>query len=304
MKHFDFFKFDLNLLVAFDALYTERSVTRAAQRVGLGQPAMSHALARLREQFADRLFVRRGNGIEPTMFATRLARSVREVLLQAHGIMSREQGFDPATAELEFVIAGSDTQQMALLPPLIRALQQHAPRVCIRCVPFDRERFGSQLDEGLIDLAIGVAETLPANLGSALLYSEQLVCCYNPKRLSVEPPPSEAQYLAHPHVLLSPAGDAVGVIDRVLSRRGLKRRVAVTTPFAHVMPGLLRDIDAFGLVPSRIAALMATPNGLVMCAPPVDPGSYDVSMFWHSRNEADPALRWLRALLGQVAATI
>jgi DNA-binding transcriptional LysR family regulator len=301
MRHFDFFKYDLNLLVAFDALYVERSVTRAAQRVGMGQPGMSHALARLRELLQDELFVRAGNGIEPTMLAESLAGPVREALQQAHAVFARRPRFDPLSDQREFVLAMPDGQQFVILPPLAQQLQARAPHVRLRTVAFDRRRVFTQLEEGEIELTVGVFGSTPPGLRVEVLYAETHACVYNPKLIRVRAPLRLEQYLEHPHVLLSHAGDAVGVVDKALAKRNLKREVFATTPSAHVIPFLLREVKAFGIVPGRIAQRVARSAGLAICRPPVETGGFEVSMVWRSRCHSDPAHAWLRDQLRRVA---
>jgi DNA-binding transcriptional LysR family regulator len=301
VRHFDFFKFDLNLLVAFDALYAERSVTRAAQRVGMGQPGMSHALARLREQFQDELFVRAGSGIQPTVLAERLAEPVREVLQQAHAVFARRPRFDPHSDQREFLLAMPDGQQLVILPPLTQQLQAHAPHARLRTVAFDRRRVFLQLEDGEIELTVGVFDSTAPGLRVEVLYAETHACVYNPKLIRVRSPLRLEEYLAHPHVLLSHAGDTVGVVDKVLAKRNLKREIVATTPSAHVIPFLLREVKAFGIVPSRIAQSVARSAGLAICRPPVETGGFEVSMVWRSRSDGDQAHVWLRDQLRQVA---
>jgi LysR family transcriptional regulator, mexEF-oprN operon transcriptional activator len=294
LKPFDFFKYDLNLLVAFDALYSERSVTGAAKHVGMGQSGMSHALARLRELFKDPLFARSGSGIVPTAFATQMAEPIRDLLRQAHGLIVNPPRFDTATSEAVFRLAMSDACALVLLPPLIGSVNAVAPGVQVLTESFDRRRVETQLIEGAIDVAIGVFPSTVPRLRSELLFVERHVCLHNPDLIKLRSPISLKDYLAYPHVLMTLAGDAVGVVDPLLSKRGLKRQIIATTPYAYLIPFILQQVKAIAIVPERLVAECSKATKLMMSPPPMRLEGYQVTMVWHPRTDADKGQTWLR----------
>jgi DNA-binding transcriptional LysR family regulator len=209
--------------------------------------------------------------------------------------------FDPASTEQAFVLSVPDGCEVALLPGLLQRIQAAAPRVRIQSVSFDRRHVMRQLEDAEIDLAIGVFATNTRYLAE-LLYVERHACLYNPKLIRHKPPIGLQEYLAYPHILISHTGGAVGVVDLALGERNLKRTVLASTPYAHLIPFLLQEVKAFGIVPRRLAERVAKPAGLAVCPPPIDTGDYRVSMIWHPRSQADPAHTWLRALIKAVAA--
>lgn len=300
MKHFDFFKYDLNLLVAFDALYAERSVTKAARKVGVGQPAMSQSLARLRELFKDELFLRSSAGIHPTALATELAGPVREALQQFHAIVTRRPSFDPASAEVSFTLAMSDANELTFLPELAKRVHEASPGSRIGTIAFERQRMLSQLDASEVDLVVGVSGHTSPRHRHETLYFERHICLYNARLIRAKTPISLKDYLAHPHVLLSFSGDSIGVVDQLLAKRKAKRKVIVTTPHAHAIPFIVQAVPAIALVPERLGERCAKIAGLVSSRPPVDTGGFEVSMLWHTRNDNDPAHSWLREQLRAV----
>ncbi len=302
MKHFDFFKYDLNLIIALDALFEERSVTRAAARVGITQSAMSQALRRLREALKDDLFIRTSTGIEPTNAAVALAAPLREALEQIHATLINRPTFDPASAERVFSLSMPDALQLPLMPALVSAVARAAPAVTLRTVQFERLRVDRQLDEGDVDIAIGRFEAPDARHLVANLYEERHVCVFNPRLVKLKLPLQLDDYLRYPHVLLAFAGDTTGVVDEHLEQRRRKRRVIATTPYAHVLPFVLEQAAAIGIVPSRLADRCAAFARLTITDPPLKLKPYTICMKWHARQHGDSGLQWLRDLVATISA--
>ncbi|GAB4113576.1 MAG: LysR family transcriptional regulator [Rubrivivax sp.] len=288
VDHFDFFRVDLNLLVAFDALYVERHVSRAAARVGVTQPAMSHSLARLRALFADELFLRRAAGVAPR---------VRQVLDGAHALLTDGSVFEPARSRRIFRLALSDAQQAVMLPGLLSRLHAAAPEAGLQALPFERTRVRAQLAGGELDLAISRFDEPGEDFRATALCEERHVALYHPEQLRLDGPLDLRQYLAHPHVLLSFGGDRSGVADEALARAGHRRRVLATTPHAHVVGMLLARTPAIALLPSRIARPVAGWFGLVVTEPPLDLAPWTLAALRHRRSDGDAGLRWLEGLL-------
>ena len=241
INHADLGRLDLKLLVAFDALLTEGSVTRAAERVGIGQPAMSHALARLRKLLNDELFVRAPDGVRPTPRALALGNSGTRGIVGHSGGVSSGQEFDPAAAERSFVLGMPDSVEVALLPRLLAHLEVEAPNVRLRVQAVDRFEVAEQLDRDRLHLAIiGLHTEGAVHHKRRRLFGVSYLVLYDPARLPLDCPLTLDDYLAIPHVLGSPRGDAHGVVDDALAPLGLSRTVAVATPHFAAVPFLLK----------------------------------------------------------------
>jgi DNA-binding transcriptional LysR family regulator len=303
IDHINIARFDLNLLTAFDALYSERNVTRAAVRVGIGQPAMSHALARLRRLTGDELFTRTHDGMRPTPRALALAPAVREALELVRRHFLQPADFDPGRAERVFRLGMPDSIEVPLLPRLLAHLERAAPHIALRIRAIDRYDVLDLLDHDRLHL--GIAGLLTEGGGQhkrRRLYTTNYLCLYDPARLGGDAPLDLDRYLALPHVLGSPHGDAHGVVDEALAALGRARTIAVVTPHFAAVPFLLKRARLVSTVPERPARLFARQFGLATCAVPVALPDSDVSMIWHASYQRDPAHRWLREVVLRLAA--
>ncbi len=295
IDHANLSQLDLNLLVAFDALLAEGSVTRAAERVGVGQPSMSHALGRLRRLLKDELFVRAPDGVRPTPRALALAGPIRVALSAIQGTLLQGQDFDPAEAELTFLLGMPDSIEVVLLPRLMAQLEAEASKVRVRVRAIDRFDVLEQLDRDRLHLGVaGLLTEGAVHHKRRRLYGTSYLCLYDPMRLPLAPPLTLEDYLTIPHVLGSPRGDAHGVVDDALAPLGLRRTIAVTTPHFAAVPFLLKGARLLSTVPQRPAQLFAERFGLATSPVPVALPASDVSMLWHASYDHDPAHRWLR----------
>jgi LysR family transcriptional activator of mexEF-oprN operon len=300
MKHIDFRRIDLNLLLAFDALMSERNVGRAAAVVGVGQPAMSHALSRLRELFDDPLFVRTRQGMEPTSRAQHVATAVHDVLIQVHELVRHKPAFDPGMAAQTLRLGLSDNIEASLVPSLVERLRSEAPRMRVLVRSSNRERALQLLDDDGIDLAIGFLPDSPPWVARERLFVERLVCVFNPRLVAIRGTLTMKQYLAHAHVLVSLREDPTGIADEILARRKLKRTVVLTTPHFLSVPLLLRKQPLISTLPECMARHCASLAGLQISPLPFRSPTYDVSVLWHSRRTHDPANIWLRGLISEL----
>jgi DNA-binding transcriptional LysR family regulator len=285
---------DLNLLVVFEALDTTRSVTRAAGALGLGQPAVSQALVRLRRLFGDELFVRAPGGMRPTARALELAPAIAETLAGVRRLVSAPPAFDPATARRLFRLGMPDDQELVLVPRLLARLCHVAPGCEVQLRSIDRERGRRLLDDGEVDLAIGAFDTGPSWHRRAVLAQDGYACLYDPARVKAARPIDLATFLAHGHVLVSLREDRVGRLDAVLAERGLDRRLVLTTPRFLALPAILAAAPLIATLPARMAATLASAHDLANDPVPVEMATYEVAMVWHAAADADPALAWLR----------
>jgi DNA-binding transcriptional LysR family regulator len=293
--------FDLNLLVALDALLVERSVTRAAARIGITQSAASHALSRLRRLTGDELLVRGRDGMVPTMRAEAMRAPLRRALDDITGTLSSPRAFDPKTARVRAFIGASDYAELVLLPGIMARLVREAPGVELRVLMPGQDP-ASELAAGKFDFVI--MPSPPGDAGQGIrgrkLLSDRFVCIARrghpltrTKTLSI------SSFAGAAHALISPWGMEGGYVDDALARLGLQRKVAVAVPHFLVAPHIVASSDLLLTVAERVAEVVAGPLGLVVLAPPQELRltGFTLSILWHERTHADPARRWLRDVI-------
>jgi len=285
---------DLNLLKALDALLDERSVTRAAQRLALTQPAVSGMLTRLRECFGDPLFVRTQRGIVPTPRALALAAPLKQVLEGVEGLL-QPAAFDPATAALTLNIVSTDYALQAVVVPLLAALRQAAPGMRVAVLPVQNRPLHAELERGDVDLALISPEHTPPDLHVRRLFDERYVCVMREGHPDAAAPLSLDRFCALDHVLVSyNGGSFCGVTDEALAVLGRQRRVTVSVTSFCVLPKILRDSDLIAVVPRRLALCH---KELVMREAPLEIPGFTKTLAWHERTHHSPVHRWLRGLL-------
>ena len=292
---------DLNLLKAFDALMTERAVTRAAARIGLSQPAMSHALSRLRSLFADDLFVRTATHMEPSARAREIAPLIAAAIEHVETALRLGAGFDPATSAATFTAGMAEYAEIALVGPLARTFSREAPGVTLRLLPATGLGIAEQLDRGMIDVAVAHVGNLPAHIEAAVLLRDPFVVVARQGHPITARPMSLEAYAAQNHVLVSPRGMTTGALDRILVDFGLKRRIALLVATYLAVPAALAACDLVATVPRRVAAQIAATAAIAIAPLPID-FAMTVSMAWHRRAAGDPAQSWFRALLTEAAS--
>lgn len=290
---------DLNLLVAFDALMAERSVTRAGARIGRTQPAMSAALARLRALLRDDLFVRSPAGLQPTPRALDLAEPIGRALADIQCTLDFVQAFDPLASAASFTLGFSEHPTHAVLPRLVEHLREVAPAIGLRIRSFTaRDDAVAMLDAGTIDVAVGVP---PANpVGRILtqpLFEERFVCILRPGHPAAEMPLTLSAFLALSHVLVSPENERHGRVDTALATLGRKRRLALTLPQMYAVPALVAHSDMIATLLEGVVQAAGFAERLVVRAPPLDLDPVKFVLLWHRRNDAHPAQRWLRSTI-------
>ena len=282
---------DLNLLVHLDALLAERSVTRAAARVGLGQSAMSHNLARLRDLFSDELLTRGPEGLRPTPRALALVEPVRIALAQIQVLVSRDEAFDPRTAERTFSVGLPDSMEILIVPSLLAYLREVAPGIHLRLHNIDSSKLLDDLDADRLDLAVGygVFAQGQAHHKRRLLFTETYLCMFNAERTGITASISLDDYLRLPHVLTSLRPGERGVVDDALEKLGLRRTVVLTTPRFLAVPSLVARAPVVVTMHARLARFFAAELGLSLSLPPVELQDMAVSLLWHASYDHDPA---------------
>jgi DNA-binding transcriptional LysR family regulator len=301
-------RIDLNLLVHLNALLTERSVTRAAARVGIGQSAMSHNLARLRELFGDELLTRGSDGMRLTPRAVTLLEPMQTMLAQVETLVSRNQAFDPATAVRTFRFGLPDSMEILIMPALLARMREVAPGIHLRLYNSDASRLFEELDADEIDLAIGYGALQQGQFHHKRrkLFTETWLCMFNAEKTGIAPPISLDDFVRLPHVLTSlrPGRSVRGIVDEALDKLGLRRSVALTTPRFLAVPSLVASTPVIVTMQARLARLFAAELGLSLSPPPVELSELMISLVWHASYDHDPAHTWLRELVIQVAAEL
>lgn len=289
---------DLALLQLFHLLYCERHLTRAAARAGVSQPAMSRALSRLRAMFDDQLFVRSPRGMTPTPRADQLAPEVETLLDRARALVTKAH-FEPATLRRTFVIAASDLVEQQLLAGVVVALARDAPLVDLSLRPFVGD--ARELLAAGVDLLVGTKASMPLGAILQFLFEDGFLCAVREGHPVVRKKLTLEQFAALAHVQIAPRGTPGGPVDDALAARGLARRVAVRTHSFLAAPLLIARSNLVLTAPSRMLAEIAVPLRLRTFPPPIEVPRFRIYEAWHPRVAADPAHRWFRKLVADVA---
>ncbi|MEO8935403.1 MAG: LysR family transcriptional regulator [Burkholderiaceae bacterium] len=282
---------DLNLLKIFAAIHSERSVSRAALRIGLTQPSVSHGLARLRTLFGDALFVRVKGGVEPTPVARRIAPALGDALHAVQTVLDEALAFDPSTAKRLFRIHMSDLGEMVFLPPLMKAIRHQAPGVSVETRQIEWDELPAELESDAVDMAIGHLPSLLGEFAHQHLFREEYVTLRrspasdSPTRGSARAPADYIAITSHPPTLA------------ILRESGLIDRVKLSIPHFMVVPAILAEVDYAVIVPRTVARAFRR-YGINRISPlPVPQRHFDVGLFWTRRLGSEPGHAWLRALM-------
>ncbi|HHY6932305.1 LysR family transcriptional regulator [Burkholderia ambifaria] len=289
---------DLNLLVVFDALLRERSVTRAAQDIGLTQGAMSHALNRLRTFFEDPLFVKTAEGMTPTAKGDQLGVTISEIVAAIRKNVVAEARFDPLTAQRTFVLCMTDMAELVFLPPLIRRFRKVAPRCTLRSVQVPLEQIEGVLSSAEADLALGSMHAAPEGLYQQQLFMHSFVTVVSVRNRTVGKTLTRSQFESMPQIVVSLTGRASAAYDSAFDAYGIKRNVFLTTPHFLTVPHLIdAQPDLIATVPLELGKVFSKLGTVRMVPPPVELPPFALRQHWHSRLNADPANVWLRHLI-------
>ena len=284
---------DFGLLLSLDALLQESSVTGAARRVGLSTPAMSHALARIRERLGDPILVRSGRGMLLTPRALALKRQVHDVVTEARRALSPERPFVASELSRTFVVHASDYVLTILGAAVDRILREDAPKVCVRFVPNAPDDPALLRDQGS-DLAVGIYGDLPQEMRSRPLLTDRFVCVVRRGHPATKRRFTLEQFVGIPHIQVAPRGKPGGYIDDVLQERGRSRVVARAVPYFITALQLAAETDYVLTISERIAKRFAEPLSLTLLEPPVKLRPYALSLVWHPRMDGDHGHRFLR----------
>lgn len=292
---------DLNLLMVFAALAAEKNVTRAAKRLSLSQPALSHALARLRKNFGDDLFVRSGKGMTLTPRAQAMVPEVEQIVASVEKLYAGGDGMDVSRVSEKIVVATTDYTEHVLLPVLLPVLKEEAPGITLVSRPTMGHLPKEALESGEIDFAIaGFFGELPEGFFRRVVLNETYLCVVRKGHPTVKDALTLTEYVKLDHVLVSPQGDLAGVVDQVLAKQGKKRRVVAGVSNFHTPAALVAGSDGIATLPARIAEMHARTHGLKTFEPPVTVPGFKLVMVWHARTDRDQVRGWVRGKVAEV----
>jgi DNA-binding transcriptional LysR family regulator len=294
---------DANLLVVLHALLDERSVTRAARRVGLSPSATSHALARLRDLLGDQLLVRAGRRLVPTPRGETLLEPLGRAITEMEGVLRVPASFDPKALRRAFHLATTDHVQFVLLRRLDALLRVEAPLVDLHFLPLPQHS-APELREGRLEFALGVFDQPPPDLGREALFEDQLVSVVRSRHPALKGTMTLRRFAALDHVLVAPNGTATGLLDRQLAAHGMSRRIARLVPTFLDAPFLVAQSNHVVTLPARLARPLLSLLRLRVVAAPLPLPRFTISMIWHLRFDADPAHRWFRSVLSRIAGEL
>lgn len=295
--------FDLNLLRALDALLVTRSVSGAARRLNLSQPATSAALARLRDALGDPLLIRKGNSLLATPLAEELRPRVMRIMEDIGDALGISASFDPATTQRRFRIGANDYSTLVLLAPLAQRLRQRAPLATLEILPINAAP-DLALANRELDLVVADNHRLRELRELRVLFHEEFVCIARADHPRLSAKPTLEEFLNEDHALLSTRGVSPGAVDAALEPIGRTRRVALTLPHFIVAPFVIAQSDLVMTLPSRVVGCFGNESGLRVFAPPLPVNGFDMVMAWHARSAADPPVQWLKSLLSEIAAEV
>ena len=296
---------DLNLLVIFDALAQERSVTRAGERLGISQPALSHALSRLRHALRDELFLRTPTGMEPTPRAQELLEPVREALRALRVALEGSGDFRPADARRSFAIAVNNHAALVMTAPLAAAALTEAPGIRLDFRPSGTLDIPDLLDRGELDISIGSAAATVERFADRRLFHDRFVAVLRTGHpAAIEGAPISLQTLAAlPHLTLSSTGENTDFVDAALETADLSRELALRAPLLAAGRALVQS-DMVAVMSERAAREFARSFRLTLLDLPFSTPTLTTGMLWHRRSDAVPAQTWLRGMVTRVARTL
>jgi len=292
---------DLNLFTVFEAIYTEGSVTRASQKLNLTQPAISHALNRLRQMFDDPLFVRQGHVMVSTPLARSIIDPIRRSLRSLEVTLNGVHAFDPASTQKRFNLALRDVLESTILPPLMLRIREHAPQVDLAASHVERRELETELAAGTLDAAIDVLLPLSSDIMHTRIYQDSTVVVARKGHPDIDGRLDLETYLKQDHILASSRRRGLGLEDFELSRFGVERRVRLRCQHYFAACRVVSQTDMLLTMPGRYAHIASQQFGNQILPFPLDVPAFDVFLYWHANVDGDPANVWLREQIMQSA---
>jgi len=292
-------KLDLEWLPVFVEVYKTRSISRAARQLGIAQANASIALNKLRLHFNDRLFSRTSRGMEPTPRAERIYPELQEVLARLGAARDGTQEFIPADAHRSFRVCVTDISEIVLLPRLVNHLSRVAPHVRIEVEKIS-EATPARLEAGDVDLAIGFMPHLEAGFYQQTLFEQDFVCLAAAKHPRIRSSPTRRAFLAEGHIVVTSSGTGHSVVDKVLAKEGIDRRVVLQLASFLGVARIVAQTELLVVVPRLLGETLALQERIQVLDPPVPLPVYGVKQHWHERFHADAGHVWLRQTFAEL----
>ncbi|MEK1940947.1 MAG: LysR family transcriptional regulator [Pseudomonas sp.] len=293
-------KVDLNLFIVFDAIYTEANLTRAGQIVGITQPAVSNALARLRETFNDPLFVRTAQGMVPTPMAQNIIGPVRNALALLRVSVQESRTFNPLQANKTYRISMTDLTEEIILPPLFQRLRRQAPSVQIESFLSKRRETTKELAAGRLDFAVDAPLNTDPQVRHVKLLSDRYVCAIRKGHPLAKEKLTLDEYMSLTHIHISSRRSGLGYVDLTLGKMGIQRKIALRSQHYLMASMVMQKTDMAMTVPERFARS----HDLHYVGVPVEVPAVETHLYWHESTDQDPANRWMREQMIELAQQV
>lgn len=288
---------DLNLLVVFQQMYLARHVSQVARNLGVSQPTVSNALARLRTTFGDALFVRTAQGMQPTPYAQRISEPIAHALSGLTAALNQQEQFDPGSSERRFVIAMTDVGEIHFMPTLVAHCSEVAPGVGISSVRANAVNWQEHMETGQIDLAIGAFTDIAESLFHRRLFSQQYLTMFRHGHRFEGRKIGMKEFLTAQHLFVTSRESPYDQINARLEKAGVARSVNFQVPHFTAVPYIVSSTDMVVTVPARLAQQACGPFGLSTVVPPLRLPALHTSVFWHRRYNQDSGNQWLRGVI-------
>lgn len=291
---------DIRMLAVIEEIYRTKSISKAAEKLDLGQPAVSMTLAKFRRHYDDQLFVRTTRGMEPTPLAQDIIGPIRLILTTLTLALQHRASFDPLTSDRTFSICMTDVGQRVMMPKLLAHLRKVAPAVSID-LSYVSENTLRDLESGQVDIALGFLAVQEAGIYQRALFSEEFVCLVS----STHPRLTGntltlAQFEAESHLVVATQGSGHNIVDKTLAEHGIKRRIGLRIPnFLGVVSNIV-GTEFLAIVPRRFGQTVAVNNDMKLMALPFPSPPYRVMQHWHERYANDPGNTWMREMIFQL----
>ena len=290
---------NLKLLMIFDEIYKTRSLSKAAENLEMGQPAVSMSVAKFRRHFNDPLFIRTSGGMAPTPHAQELIQPVRQALDLLKMALGHQVVFDPLTSTRMFNLSVTGFGPRIIMPALLKRLRETAPSVRINLTNVS-EHTPSWLESGEVDLAVGFLPDLRAGFFRQQLFKERFVCIVDAGHPRIKKRLSMKQFQSEPHLIVAPQGTGHGILERTLDQLAIRRIVGVRIPNFLGIPSTIDNSEFLATVPERFGLVLAQTGRIKVLNLPFPVPGYQVMQHWHERFSRDPGIKWLRTTMSDL----
>lgn len=290
-------KIDLNLFTVFEAIYTEGSLTKAAERLNLTQPAVSHALSRLRDKVDDPLFTRHGHKMRPTAAAQKLFPEIQQALAQLNYALQTAHQFDPSTANKTYTIAMRNMIEATLLTPVLKQLEQEAPNIQIASVIMDRKETDAKLASGELDFVVDVLLPTKADIQQQKLIEDDLIVLTNKDHFK-SASMSKQDYVDAKHILVSSRPSGPDLVDYAVNELDFKRNISLRCQHYFSACQVANNSNFMLTMPRAYGMVLAKQfNNLSVFPMPFKASNFDIYLYWHKKQTDNPVNSWFRLLI-------